>query len=263
MRRRPRFRLLLLLTVEAGVLETLRRIGTRLPLSGTDPLGWIRVAPAEDVIVVAAWLTALAVAAWLALTTVAYLGTRLAGLSRAGTVVHRLTAPVIRRLVEGAVVLSLATSVAAAPSIPAVATELPPPLVLQLADDAAPDTASPADLVVPEAAPTLTVLPPGMTAAGFAPVAGNAPAPDPAPESLPPSPEPAAEERHTVAPGDNLWTIARNHLRGRGAEADAASDVARYWREVISANRATLRSGDPNLIYPGEIVTLPPIGPAS
>jgi len=31
---------------------------------------------------------------------------------------------------------------------------------------------------------------------------------------------------------------------------------------VVDANRATLRSGDPSLIYAGEIVVLPALGPA-
>jgi hypothetical protein len=32
----------------------------------------------------------------------------------------------------------------------------------------------------------------------------------------------------------------------------------RHWLVVIAANRSTLRSGDPSLIFPGEIVTVPP-----
>jgi hypothetical protein len=32
---------------------------------------------------------------------------------------------------------------------------------------------------------------------------------------------------------------------------------------VIDANHSTLRSGDPSLIFPGEIVTLPPRAPVS
>ncbi len=256
---RRRSRLLLLLTGEAAALEALRRVGTRLPVPRHDVLGWVRTAPPEDVIVVAAWLAALAVAAWLSLTTVAYLTTHLAGLPRAGAVARRLTAPVIRRLVDGALVLSLATSAAAAPALPALATELPPPLVLHLADDRTPDTENPADLVAPDGTPTLRVLPPGTGAAGFAPVPSTGAEPVAASEPAPDPPRPqATEERHTVVPGDNLWTIAAAHLHAHGS----SSDVATYWRQVIAANRATLRSGDPNLIFPGEIVTLPPLGAA-
>ena len=33
--------------------------------------------------------------------------------------------------------------------------------------------------------------------------------------------------------------------------------IARYWQRLIAANRTTLRSGDPSLIFPGEVITLP------
>jgi hypothetical protein len=44
------------------------------------------------------------------------------------------------------------------------------------------------------------------------------------------------------------------------APADVAdTEVAPYWVAVCERNRATLTSGDPNLIFPGEVVTLPAI----
>jgi nucleoid-associated protein YgaU len=61
-----------------------------------------------------------------------------------------------------------------------------------------------------------------------------------------------------VRSGDNLWTIARDALVAEGSPA-AERDIAQYWRRVIDANRATLRSGDPSLIFPGEVVALPPL----
>ena len=57
--------------------------------------------------------------------------------------------------------------------------------------------------------------------------------------------------------GDNLWTIASAELARRSGGVPTDREVARYWLQVIAANRATLRSGDPNLIYPDEIVELP------
>jgi nucleoid-associated protein YgaU len=44
---------------------------------------------------------------------------------------------------------------------------------------------------------------------------------------------------------------------GRTAGPD---EVAGFWRSVIEANRELIRSGDPDLIYPGEVVVLPPSG---
>jgi len=58
-----------------------------------------------------------------------------------------------------------------------------------------------------------------------------------------------------VVPGDHLWKISAHHL-GEGAADDVISP---YWLRVIDVNTPNLRSGDPDLIYPGEIVELPPI----
>jgi len=57
----------------------------------------------------------------------------------------------------------------------------------------------------------------------------------------------------TVEPGDHLWKISEKRLNA--TETDP--DVAPYWRKVIDLNLPTLRSGDPDLIFPGELVTLP------
>ena len=71
------------------------------------------------------------------------------------------------------------------------------------------------------------------------------------------------EERpYQVASGDNLWAIARAHLaeaRSGGSGEPTNREVADYWMRVVEANRDGLRSGDPDMIYPGEEITLPPV----
>ena len=64
-----------------------------------------------------------------------------------------------------------------------------------------------------------------------------------------PPPAPASKE-YTVVKGDNLWRISARRTGNRG--------VAPYWRKVIETNRPRLRSGNPNLIFPGERLELPP-----
>jgi hypothetical protein len=64
-----------------------------------------------------------------------------------------------------------------------------------------------------------------------------------------------------VVEGDNLWTIARARLaeiRNRRATELSDREIAAYWIRVMKENRGRLRSGDPSLIYPGEMVELPP-----
>jgi nucleoid-associated protein YgaU len=63
----------------------------------------------------------------------------------------------------------------------------------------------------------------------------------------------------TVQPGDHLWKISAQHLASVMNEEPASGEIAPYWRQVVSINEVTLRSGDPDLIYPGEIVVLPDV----
>ncbi len=68
-----------------------------------------------------------------------------------------------------------------------------------------------------------------------------------------------ADRTVIVAKGDHLWKISEHHLyRVLGRQATNA-EISPYWRRVIETNRTNLRSGDPDLIYPGEVVTLPAV----
>ena len=68
---------------------------------------------------------------------------------------------------------------------------------------------------------------------------------------------PARHRSYVVRAGDNLWAIAKNEVARRGGETATDGQIARYWQHVVAANRGTLRSGDPSLIFPGEVVALP------
>ena len=63
-----------------------------------------------------------------------------------------------------------------------------------------------------------------------------------------------------VEPGDHLWKISESHLEGILERPAELREIVQYWLAVIEANRGRLASGDPDLIYPGEVITLP-MGP--
>jgi hypothetical protein len=76
----------------------------------------------------------------------------------------------------------------------------------------------------------------------------------------PPASPPPTE--HTVAAGEHLWSIAAARLASASGRAPGdvpAVEVAPYWTQLCMLNEARLRSGDLNLVYPGEVLALPPL----
>jgi nucleoid-associated protein YgaU len=75
------------------------------------------------------------------------------------------------------------------------------------------------------------------------------------PVSLEKGPPPATV---VVQPGDHLWKISKSHLEAILDRTAQPREIDPYWRAVIETNRGGLISGNPDLIYPGEVITLPP-----
>jgi nucleoid-associated protein YgaU len=71
---------------------------------------------------------------------------------------------------------------------------------------------------------------------------------------------PAPNGSVVVQPGDHLWKISAAHLEGILDRPAELEEIDPYWRVVIETNRALLTSGDPDLIYPGEVIELPQVG---
>lgn len=72
---------------------------------------------------------------------------------------------------------------------------------------------------------------------------------------------PPADSMTTVVvePGDHFWKISAVHLANMLDREVANREISPYWRDTVDANLDRLRSGDPDLIFPGEQVVLPAI----
>lgn len=79
------------------------------------------------------------------------------------------------------------------------------------------------------------------------------------------SPTPTAAAPTAAAPtvvvqaGDSFWSIAEGHLRHLGVST-ADAEVVQYWERLVAANVDELvDAGNPDLLYPGQALELPPV----
>jgi hypothetical protein len=230
-----RFALARLAFVEGVAVVALR--GTA-PLADVGPLAR---ATTTQLSAALAWWGAAAITAWLVVTTLACVASRAVPALRALRLFDALTAPGVRRIVDGALACTLAAGtpmLLAAPSAARTSTATAAPPVVYVAPNGE-------VIVSPSTTSTSTAMSTSTTTA----TTTSTTAPSPRPTAAQPAAPPAT---HVVVPGENLWTIAAARLGTRRAAA-----IAPYWRRVVERNRPTLRSGDPNLIYPGEVIALP------
>ncbi|MGH9166057.1 MAG: LysM peptidoglycan-binding domain-containing protein [Acidimicrobiales bacterium] len=236
---------------EVGTVAGLVRLGSvdGLEVRWGDLRGWLANTPTDDVLVAVARLLGLGVAMWLLASTALYLAAsvlRLPGLVRT---VGWATLPGVRRLVDAIVAGTIVAStlstagpaLAQAPAPVAVHAYVPHP-----AGDGPPYVPVPAGETAP------------VTTATMAPPSEAAPLPPSEPAPVHANEDPS----YRVEPGDNLWRIAERHLAqatNRAAGDLRADDVRPYWQRLVETNRVHLASGDPNLIYPGEVVVLPEV----
>ncbi len=60
---------------------------------------------------------------------------------------------------------------------------------------------------------------------------------------------------YTVAPGDSLWKIAKGVLVGF-FDPPTGSQITELWKDIYRMNRETI-GDDPNLIMPGQVLSIP------
>lgn len=169
------------------------------------------------------------------------LGTTLLGVVARGLRSARLVAasdvlavPAVRRLLQSALGVGLATAALGAGSAP---TDAPRAMTVA--------AAQPAEDWV-----EMTPLEPDS--AILVPVA-------PVPERAPAQ---AAPQEWTVRPGEHFWSIAETVLRRATGARPTDEEVAEYWQRLVAANRSRLPDrGNPDLLYPGQTLRLPATAP--
>lgn len=252
-------RLRALVTVMAAIAAPLLALAALARLEAgwvrvdwSDPWGWLGRAPFEDAVGALLRLGGMGLCAWLAASSLLYLLARACGVPAVIRVAGRMALPAVRRaadrLVAGALTLATLSApfgAAAAVTGPAEAPATTRPVVVH-----AP--------VAPDYLPLGEVRPAPPSSGPLPPVAG---AYLPYRPSGPGAGAPAGGLEVTVRPGDHLWGLAERRLAAVLGRAATDDEVAGYWRSVVAASLPRLRSGDPDLVFPGEVVRLPPVSP--
>ena len=243
-----------LIVFEAGALVALHAIGEVewLQIPWRQLGNWLQQTPADESLPALLRIVALALAYWLAISTALYALARLARIPGAARAIEWATLPAVRRVVDGTAALTIVAATVAGPAMSAIATDGPSPIVVGIGEDGLPIP----PFVGSEDPEPAETLPQGATRVGWTPTPAGVPSPATAAPTSMVITEPA---QWTVAPGDNLWTIAEQHLGTFAASGAQLPDVGEYWHRVVVANQDVIRSSDPDLIYPGEIVVLPAV----
>lgn len=191
---------------------------------------------------------ALVVAVYGTLLNVVALAAHLSRSERLGRITERAGPSWLRRWLTG-----LATVGVAATAIPTPTTR--PSAPVESVADPVQDTVAEQPTPPTTAASTTTTLE----------FPDSSPAPDPttAPESIPPpSPlvgAPRAPLTYTLEPGDHLWSVAERALAMALGRNPTDREVAGYWRKLVDVNRQNLVEPDvPDLVFAGQVITLPP-----
>jgi len=260
---------------ESALIWFLHQAARLFPVDWSDFDVWVRFTPPDQVVMAGGRYLALALAYWLLLTSTMYSIGLISDLPDLARSVEWATLPVVRNAARRAVALSIAT-----------VTIAPAGVILSPSILFSHDASAGSDVPVDEAGQdpdggviSVTnnglILPPGATVTVPAPALPSVATPrlvDRTPMSATaadrhttgiepdPPPRPAAATEYQVMGGDNLWGIATGHLAVSHPNAPLSDrEMASYWAQVVEVNRDSLTSRDPDMIFPGEVIMLPPV----
>lgn len=198
-------------------------------LLSRQPLNSLRYrSDLEATLLTFGWVIATLVCGWLVVSQILYTAAVITRTDWLAAALRPITLPVVRHVTAALASLTISLSPMAA-----VAQTAPEPTVVTAEYSNLRNEATPTPQLQPlvEVEPDLIAVPDGSYAAPLT---------------------------WLVRPGDHLWKIAGEHLTIVLERTPTESEHARYWVEVIDAARPVIRSGDPDLIYPGEEIPLPP-----
>jgi LysM repeat protein len=253
-----------------------------------DPSSWQAWAEAREpltAVVAVLRLLVLALAWYLVGVTTIGMASRLTRVARLVRIADALTVPVVRRLLQGALGVGLATAMvgavtpAAAPTSTALVASLEAdPAPRQAGDTSRPTTSEDEVRLVRDDHDEVR-----MVAAGDVDdvrMVGTDRDDDdalPVPLQLLEADEPAnavgevsmrrvvdepadTPASYQVAAGDSLWTIAAHTLEAARGLPPTEAELHGYWGSLIEVNRARLADpANPDLIFPGQSLVLPPV----
>jgi hypothetical protein len=229
-------------------------------LADAFPVAALAAGPLEVALGTAARLLGLVIGYWLLASTVLYLLASLARLPAALRAVAPYTWRPLRRLIDGSVASSLALAMAFPISPPSRAlgeagAESAPGLEAAVGAEYLP---IPDPDSLPE--PPRPIIHTTTTTADrsvdvlYVPIA---PAAETASVITDDRPRTIEFDHVVVMPGDSMWLLAERRLQDALGRTPGDHEVAPYWLAVIGANKDRIRSGDPDLIFPGEVLVLP------
>lgn len=232
----------------AGLVVALRHLGSGRfaapPVQSWSALTrWYEETSPEVVAVATLRIVALVLAGWLLVASMLQVLAAMSGLRPLGCVADLISPRSLQRLGHGLAGLSLTAGLAAVAPGAGISAAVPLPIASSLAfGDDDPD--------LPVAPPVLPA--PGEGTATMRLVDDGSPAPAPAAARTGP-------EQVTVEVGDSFWSIAADELTERHGAPPSERQIDPYWRRLIEHNRTVLVDpGNPDLLYPGQVVTLPP-----
>ncbi len=129
---------------------------------------------------------------------------------------------------------------------PGTGADLPTYVSVPFAPEVTPDPGdeeiTPPPFLTPAGAPT-----------GFGkPVGGST-------EAAPTTRDASNSYDYTIRSGDSLWSAAAVHLESVRGRTPSDTELATYWSRLVAHNRNRIRSGDPDLVFPGEVIECPPV----